>query len=263
MMTNIENNRRFTGTRTLYGDNFDKFQNAHVYVIGVGGVGSWAVEGLARTGIGELTLIDMDVLVESNVNRQLPALSDTFGDSKIAVMAQRALGINPNIKINMIDEFITPDNVHELLPTPKMIKAYKKNHQSLVILDCVDDMNAKLAIALYCRFNKIKLIISGGAGGKIDPLQIRVSDLKDVYQDPLLAKLRHKLREKNINKDLKDKFYLPCVYSTESLKMATACQNGLKSGLNCGGYGSAVAVTSTVGMVMVAQCLKIIQNSGK
>lgn len=249
--------RRFTGTRTLYGDDFDKFTHAHVYVIGIGGVGSWAVEALARTGIGELTLIDMDVLVESNVNRQLPALTETFGEGKIEVMAKRVKGINPNIKIHTVDEFITPDNIHELLPNKAMIEDYQSQNKPLIILDCVDDMNAKLAIALYCRFNKVKLIISGGAGGKIDPLQIKVSDLKDVYQDPLLAKLRQSLKDKNINKDLKRKFGMKCVYSSEPLKLANACE----SGLHCGGYGSAVAVTSTVAMVMVAECLKMIGNA--
>ncbi|MDO4896059.1 MAG: tRNA threonylcarbamoyladenosine dehydratase [Moraxella sp.] len=246
--------RRFIGTRTLYQDNFDKFTNAHVYIIGIGGVGSWATEALARTGVGELTLIDMDVLVESNVNRQLPALTDTFGESKIGEMAKRAIGVNPNIKINAIDEFITPDNVHELLLNTEMIKDHKAKKRPLVILDCTDDMNAKLAIALYCRFNKIKLIISGGVGGKIDPLHIKVGDLKDVYQDPLLAKLRQNLRDKNINKSLKEKFGMKCVYSSEPLKLANACQ----SGLNCGGYGSAVTVTASVGMMMASECLKII-----
>ena len=254
-MTDTDN-RRFTGTRTLYGDDVNKFKNAHVFIIGIGGVGSWVVEGLARTGIGEITLIDMDVLVESNVNRQLPALTDTFGESKIDVMASRVKAINPNIKIHTIDEFVTPENIHELLPNTQMINEYKSNHKSLIILDCVDDMNAKLAIALYGRFNKVRLIIAGGAGGKIDPLQIKVADLKDVYQDPLLAKLRQSLKDKNINKDLKRKFGMKCVYSSEPLKMATACE----SGLHCGGYGSAVTVTSTVGMVMVAECLKMISS---
>lgn len=249
-------NRRFTGTRTLYQDDFDKFTNAHVVIIGIGGVGSWATEALARTGVGELTLIDMDVLVESNVNRQLPALTDTFGESKIGEMTKRAIGINSNIKINAIDEFITPDNIGELLPNIETIKDYKVKKRPLVILDCVDDINAKLAIALYCRFNKVKLIISGGAGGKIDPLQIKVSDLKDVYQDPLLAKLRQNLRDKNINKSLKEKFGMKCVYSSEPLKLANACE----SGLNCGGYGSAVTVTASVGMIMASECLKMIGN---
>lgn len=248
--------RRFTGTRTLYQKAFDGFQNAHVYVIGVGGVGSWAAEALARTGIGEMTLIDMDVLVESNVNRQLPALTDTFGSTKIEVMTSRMQGINPQIKVHAIDEFVTPDNIHELLPDDDTIAAYKANKKRLVILDCTDDIHAKLAIALYCRFHKVKLIISGGVGGKIDPLQIKVGDLREVYQDPLLAKLRQNLKDKNINKDLKRKFGMKCVYSSEPLKSEQACHGGL----HCGGYGSAVTVTASVGMIMAAECLKLISR---
>lgn len=244
--------RRFLGTQTLYQEDFEAFRQAHIYVIGVGGVGSWATEALARTGVGKITLVDMDVLVESNVNRQLPALSETFGESKIAVMAERAKQINPDIQIELMDDFLTVDNVASILPD----KAYAK-HNRVVVLDCVDDGAAKLAIALHCRFNKVKLVVSGGVGGKIDPMQIRVDDLREVSQDPLLARLRHKLREKNINQALKEKFHMKCVYSIEPLKMATACQ----SGLNCGGYGSAVVVTATVGMIMAAEALKIIAKS--
>lgn len=244
--------RRFLGTQTLYQDSFDKFDQAHVYVIGVGGVGSWATEALLRTGVGKITLVDMDVLVESNINRQLPALSETLGESKIAVMDKRAKQINPDVKIELIDDFLTVDNVANILPD----RAYAQANR-VVVLDCVDDGAAKLAIALHCRFHKLKLVVSGGVGGKIDPMQIRVDDLKDVSQDPLLARLRHKLRDKNINKALKEKFNIKCVYSTEPLKLATACQ----SGLNCGGYGSAVVVTATVGMMMAAEALKIVSKS--
>lgn len=254
----MTNNRRFAGTRTLYEHDFDKFTKAHVYVIGVGGVGSWAVEGLARTGVGEMTLVDLDVLVESNVNRQLPALTDAFGESKIEVMARRAKGINPDIVVHCVDDFLTAENVSQILPSKEAIAHLKSQHKTIVVLDCTDDMTAKLAIALHCRFNKIKLVVSGGAGGKIDPTQIKVADLKEVSQDPLLARLRHKLRERNINRDLKEKFAIKCVYSTEMLKANTKCDTS--SGLRCGGYGSAVVVTSTVAMVMVSECLKMIQN---
>lgn len=252
-----DNDRRFTGTRTLYQDDFAKFQAAHVYVIGVGGVGSWVVEGLARTGVGELTLVDMDVLVASNINRQLPALDDTLGEDKIAVMASRAKRINPNIIVHTIDEFLTADNVADILPDKASIQALKAQGKTVVVLDCVDDMEAKLAMSLHCRFNKIKLIVSGGAGGKINPLLVNVADLKDVQQDPLLARLRHKLRDKNINRALKEKFNIRCVYSSEPPTVATACE----SGLHCGGYGSAVAVTCTVGMVMVSECLRLIAHT--
>ena len=125
-----------------------------------------------------------------------------------------------------------------------------------MILDCVDDMSAKLAIALHCRFNKLKLICAGGAGGKTDPLQITVSDLKDSYQDPLLARLRYKLRfEKGINKALKEKFNIKCVYSTQPPQVNKGGQTG---GLHCGGYGSAVTVTSVVAMIMVSEALDIL-----
>ncbi|MBI0426653.1 ThiF family adenylyltransferase [Psychrobacter sp. NG27] len=249
--------RRFQGTRTLYGsESVDVFAAAHVYIVGVGGVGSWAAEALARTAVGTITLVDLDVLVASNVNRQLPALDSTFGQSKIEAMADRMAEINPNLTLNLVDDFLTVDNVATLLPSRDEAKAAADQGRPIVILDCVDDMSAKLAIALHCRFNKLKLICAGGAGGKTDPSQIRVSDLRDSYQDPLLAKLRNKLRhEKGINSALKDKFGIKCVYSTEPPKVDKSCQAG---GLQCGGYGSAVVVTSVVAMVMVSEALQLL-----
>ena len=253
----VQYERRFQGTRTLYGTTaVTTFADAHVYVIGVGGVGSWAAEALARTAVGTITLIDLDVLVASNVNRQLPALDSTFGESKIAAMATRIREINPKVTLNLIDDFLTVENVATLLPSRDEAKAAIAQGKPMVILDCVDDMNAKLAIALHCRFNKLKLVCAGGAGGKIDPSQIRVSDLRDSYQDPLLAKLRNKLRhEKGINSTLKEKFGIKCVYSTEPPRVDKSCQAG---GLQCGGYGSAVVVTSVVAMIMVSEALQLL-----
>lgn len=257
--------RRFQGTQALYGQvAFSQFEHAHVYVIGIGGVGSWAAEALARTGIGTLTLVDLDVLVASNVNRQLPALDSNFGRGKVDAMAARIDQINPNICLNLVDEFLTEDNVATLLPSRQQVRELAEQGKSVVVLDCVDDMSAKLAIALHCRFNKIKLICAGGAGGKTDPTQVKVSDLKDSYQDPLLARMRHKLRfDKGINRELKDKFAIRCVYSTQPPIVNTAegqCQTG---GLHCGGYGSAVAVTSVVAMVMVSEALAMIARRPK
>lgn len=254
---NVQYERRFQGTRTLYGTTaVTTFADAHIYVIGVGGVGSWAAEALARTAVGTITLIDLDVLVASNVNRQLPALDSTFGESKIAAMATRIREINPKVTLNLIDDFLTVENVATLLPSCDEAKAAIAQGRLIVILDCVDDMNAKLAIALHCRFNKLKLVCAGGAGGKIDPSQIRVSDLRDSYQDPLLAKLRNKLRhEKGINSTLKEKFGIKCVYSTEPPRVDKSCQTG---GLQCGGYGSAVVVTSVVAMIMVSEALQLL-----
>lgn len=251
--------RRFKGTQTLYGKaQVNIFAAAHVYVIGVGGIGSWVAEGLARTAIGTITLIDLDVLVASNVNRQLPALDSTFGQSKVATMGARIREINPKVTLYLVDDFLSAANVADLLPSRSDMMAAADQNQSIVILDCVDDMDAKLAIALHCRFNKLKLICAGGAGGKLDPLQIKVSDLRKSYQDPLLAKLRNDLRfEKGINKELKYKFSIKCVYSTEPPHMDKSYQVG---GLNCGGYGSSVVVTSVIAMVMVNETLKLLSK---
>lgn len=239
--------RRFAGTNKIYGESsFQTFENSHVMVIGIGGVGSWAVEALARSGVGKLTLIDMDVIVASNVNRQLPALSSTFGQAKIDIMAQRCREINTQIQIKLVDDFLTPDNVTELLAD-----------RPDVVLDCIDDVKAKLALILHCRFNKIPLIVSGGAGGKLDPLKIRVADLSKTEQDPMLAKLRTQLRSKGICKKPKEKFGITCVYSVDNpFSNAEACGVDSSAGLRCGGYGSAVVVTTSFAMVAVAEVLK-------
>ncbi|TCB56417.1 tRNA threonylcarbamoyladenosine dehydratase [Acinetobacter terrae] len=239
-----EYERRFAGVEKIYGDEaFRQYEHSHVMVIGIGGVGSWAVEALARTGIGELTIIDMDVVAASNINRQLPAMSSTLGREKIEVMAERCHSINPRVKINVVDDYLTPDNVKELL-----------ENKPDVVLDCIDDVKAKLALMLHCRFNKIPLIVSGGAGGKLDPLKIRVADLSKTEQDPMLAKLRSQLRAKGICKKPKEKFGITCVYSIDNpFSSADVCPS---AGLRCGGYGSAVVVTSSFAMVAVSEVLK-------
>ncbi len=256
MTTSDQYQRRFAGTEKLYGSqSFSNFKNAHIFVIGVGGVGTWVAEGLARTAIGEITLVDMDILVASNVNRQLPAMDSNFGVSKIEAMANRLQQINPRLKLNLIDDFLTAENVQQILPSRKENKLAKSQGKTIVIVDCTDDMSAKLAIALHCRFNKLKLICAGGAGGKTDPTKITISDLKNSYQDPLLARLRSKLRhEKGINTQMKEKFGIRCVYSTQPPIVDKSCTVG---GLHCGGYGSSVVVTSVLAMVMVSEVLKL------
>lgn len=239
-----EYDRRFAGVARIYGDEaFNHYENSHVMVIGIGGVGSWAVEALARTGVGELTLVDMDSIAASNINRQLPAMTSTLGYEKIEVMAERCRQINPRIRINLIEDYLSPGNIKELLvEAPDLI------------LDCIDDVKAKLALMLHCRFNKIPLIVSGGAGGKLDPLKIRVADLSRTEQDPMLAKLRTQLRGMGICKKPKDKFGITCVYSVDNpFSSAAVCPS---AGLRCGGYGSAVVVTSSFAMVAVAEVLK-------
>ena len=244
LLQDDEYDRRFAGVAKIYGDDsFHHYENSHVMVIGIGGVGSWAVEALARTGIGELTLVDMDVVAASNINRQLPAMTATLGCEKIEIMAERCRSINPRIKINLIDDYLTPENVKEIL-----------SGKPDIILDCIDDVKAKFALMLHCRFNKIPLIVSGGAGGKLDPLKIRVADLSRTEQDPMLAKLRAQLRAKGICKKPKEKFGITCVYSIDNpFSSADVCAS---AGLRCGGYGSAVVVTSSFAMVAVSEVLK-------
>lgn len=244
LLQDDEYERRFAGVAKIYGeDSFSHYEKSHVMVIGIGGVGSWAVEALARSGVGELSLVDMDVVAASNINRQLPAMSTTLGHEKIAVMAERCHAINPRIKINLIDDYLTPENIKEILAgNPDLI------------LDCIDDVKAKFSLMLHCRFNKIPLIVSGGAGGKLDPLKIRVADLSKTEQDPMLAKLRAQLRGKGICKKPKEKFGITCVYSIDNpFSSADVCAS---AGLRCGGYGSAVVVTSSFAMVAVAEGLK-------
>ncbi len=244
LLQDDEYDRRFAGVAKIYGeDSFSHYEKRHVMVIGIGGVGSWAVEALARTGVGQLTLVDMDVVAASNINRQLPAMSTTLGHEKIEVMAERCRAINPRIKINLIDDYLTPENVKDVLAGSPDI-----------ILDCIDDVKAKFALMLHCRFNKIPLIVSGGAGGKLDPLKIRVADLSKTEQDPMLAKLRAQLRSKGICKKPKEKFGITCVYSIDNpFSSADVCPS---AGLRCGGYGSAVVVTSSFAMVAVSEVLK-------
>jgi len=244
LLQDDEYDRRFAGVAKIYGDDsFHHYENSHVMVIGIGGVGSWAVEALARTGIGELTLVDMDVIAASNINRQLPAMTATLGCEKIEIMAERCRSINPRIKINLIDDYLSPENVKEIL-----------SGNPDIILDCIDDVKAKFALMLHCRFNKIPLIVSGGAGGKLDPLKIRVADLSRTEQDPMLAKLRAQLRAKGICKKPKEKFGITCVYSIDNpFSSADVCAS---AGLRCGGYGSAVVVTSSFAMVAVSEVLK-------
>lgn len=238
--------RRFAGTARLYGeDTLALYQQAHVLVAGAGGVGSWAIEALARTGIGHLTLIDMDVLVSSNVNRQLPALSETFGRGKIEVLAERARSINPRLRITLVDDFLTRENISTLLAdTPDLV------------LDCTDDVDAKISLVVWCRRRRIPIVVAGAAGGKTDPAQLCVDDLTRTHRDPLLAKIRRQLRRDcGFPKNPQEKFGIPCVYSNQPVHTpeGTVCESG---NLSCSGYGSTTMVTATMGMMAVAEGLR-------
>ena len=170
--------RRFSGVRRLYGQQgFVKLQAAHVCVIGIGGVGSWAVEALSRSAVGHITLIDLDNIAESNVNRQLHAIDGAFGMAKVTAMAHRIKAINPACVVQEIEDFVTPENVAEML-----------SGDFDMVLDAIDDAKAKVAIAAYCKKNNISLVTVGGAGGRLDPTKIKQADLSQVVGDRLLAK---------------------------------------------------------------------------
>jgi tRNA A37 threonylcarbamoyladenosine dehydratase len=217
-------------------------------------VGSWAVEALARSAVGHITLIDLDNIAESNVNRQLHAINGIFGMAKVTAMAQRIKAINPACVVQEIEEFVTPENVAEML-----------NSGFDMVLDAIDDARAKVAIAAYCKKNNIQLVTVGGAGGRLDPTKIKQGDLSQVVGDRLLAKVRNQLRRDHgfpkaptSAKKSAAKFGITAVYSDEQVLQPNAeieqsCEvETAITGLNCAGYGSSVCVTAPFGMAAAA-----------
>lgn len=243
--------RRFGGVRRLYGAAaLQRFQAARVAVVGIGGVGSWAAEALARSAVGHLTLIDLDMVAESNVNRQIHALDGAFGHAKTDAMAERIRAINPSCSVETIEDFVTPDNVGEML-----------GRGFDYVVDAIDQVRTKAAMVAWCASSKLPLITIGGAGGQLDPTQIGIADLSRTVQDPLLAKVRSLLRkEYGFTRDPKKKFGTPAVFSTEPLRYP---DNGAScdlphspAGLNCAGYGSSVCVTAPFGFVAAGEALR-------
>lgn len=256
--------RRFGGLERLYGPQALRcLAGAHVAVAGIGGVGSWCAEALARSGVGQLTLIDMDHVAESNINRQLHALSDTLGQSKINAMAERVHGINPHCKLHLIDDFVTPDNVAELL-APGFD----------VLVDCTDQASAKIAMILEARRRKLPVVVCGGAGGKTNVLALRAGDISTALNDALLAKLRNTLRRHHgypKGSDANGKalkrvprmgvralwFDQPAVLPEQWLDSQPRELGGVGlQGLSCAGYGSAVAITASMGMAAAADAIQ-------
>ena len=253
-MSNYQN--RFGGVQRLYGSKaLNKFQQSHICVIGIGGVGSWAAEALARSGVGELTLIDMDDICVTNTNRQIHALSNTVGEMKIEAMAERCRLINPDIKLNLIDDFIDKENCFQYL-----------SDKFDYVFDAIDSIKAKVALIAHCKRNKYPLLTCGGAGGQLDPTQIQVADLARTIQDPLAAKVRSELRRfYNFTKNTKRKFRIDCVFSTEQLSyqdmQGEVCQQkSLTDGnmkMDCAsGFGASSMVTASFAFVGTAFILK-------
>jgi tRNA A37 threonylcarbamoyladenosine dehydratase len=255
----VDFERRFGGVARLYGAAaLRRFREAHVCVVGVGGVGSWVVEALARSAVGKITMIDLDNLAESNVNRQIHALSDTLGMAKVTALAERIALINPFCTVTEIEDFLTPDNLDLMIGG----RAYD------YVVDAIDDVQAKVALIAYCRDHALPLLTVGSAGGQTDPTRIEVRDLSKTEQEPLLAKVRKRLRTfHRFPRGDRNRFGVDAVFSTEPVSVpvdescgidgnpSAAAGEGI-TGLNCAGYGSAVVVTASFGLVAAAHVLR-------
>ncbi|WP_448212211.1 tRNA cyclic N6-threonylcarbamoyladenosine(37) synthase TcdA [Colwellia sp. MEBiC06753] len=252
---------RFGGISRLYGTKgAEIIQQAHIAVIGIGGVGSWVAEALARTGIGQITLVDLDDICTTNVNRQIHALTSTVGESKVEVMAGRIKQINPECMVNQVEDFVTMDNLATLI-----------TDQFDYIIDAIDSVQVKSALIAHCKRQKIPVITVGGAGGQTDPTQITIADLSQTYQDPLLAKVRNQLRrEYNFSRNTKRKFSIDAVFSTQQLvypdNEGNVCHakqsNEGAMRLDCsGGFGAATHVTASFAFFAVGRAIdKLIQK---
>lgn len=253
-MSSSDYQQRFSGIRRLYGEKaLQRIENMHVCIIGVGGVGSWAVEALARSGIGQLTLIDYDVISIGNSNRQLQALASEFGKKKINVLQQRVAEINPECTCNIIDNFINVKNQQDYLS-----KGYD------YIIDAIDSIKFKANIIYYCKRNKIPIITTGGAGGRADPSKITIKDLSRTTHDPLASNVRAKLRDNfGYTRNEKRQFGVECVFSAEhpvypktdgTVSYEKPGVHGVD--LDCEyGYGASVCVTSMFGFTAASRVI--------
>lgn len=232
--------RRFGGLERLYGmQGAAAIRRAHVAVIGIGGVGSWAAEALARSGIGALTLVDLDHVAESNINRQVHALESTIGQAKVLAMRDRIAQIHPRCSVNTVEEFVEPANWPALLPAG--VDA---------VIDACDQVQAKAAMAAWARERKATFIACGAAGGKRLAHKVDVDDLSRTTHDPLLAQLRYRLRKFHGAPKEGRKIGVTCVFSREAVAPPDpSCAIEGDGTLNCHGYGSVVSVTATFGQV--------------
>ena len=247
--------RRFGGLKRLYGpEGYERLRRASVAVVGLGGVGSWAAEALARSGVATLVLIDLDQVSESNINRQVQALTATLGQAKVDALRLRIKDIHPGCVVHGVEAFVEPDNWPALLPLPVD-----------VLVDACDQVRAKLLLAAWGLATRTPVVCVGAAGGKQQPQRVEVAGLSAVTHDPLLASLRQRLRKQRAGSGADALAGLQCVFSREPVAPpALSCQvDGAPDGagdgsLNCHGYGSSVTVTATFGMVAAAQAIHCI-----
>ena len=257
-MARVDNfEQRFGGIGRLYTpEGLAKLRQSHICVIGIGGVGSWAGEALARSGIGKITMIDMDDICVTNINRQIHALTSTVATLKTEAMKTRIAEINPECQVEIIDDFISPDNLADYL-----------NRGYDYVIDAIDSVKTKAALIAYCKRNKIRLITTGGAGGQTDPSQIQIADLSKTIQDPLASKVRSLLRkEYHFSQNPKRKFGVDCVFSTQPLifpKMGEGCE--ISATMNCAnGFGAVTIVTATFAFFAVGRVIdKLLQAESK
>jgi len=250
--------QRFHGIDRLYGvGTIAHLATVHVAVVGVGGVGSWAAEALARSGVGTLTLVDADEVCVSNANRQLHALDGQFGRAKVDVLAERAKAINPLLRVKPVVSFLTPSNLADLLDA-----GYD------LVLDACDSFRVKVEMIAWCRRRKLPIIVVGSAGGRVDPTQVRVRDLSRTEHDALLSLIRKKLRQDFGFPRNRDRYFgIPSVYSLENVRYpqadgsvcgsrpATDSKAGFR--LDCGaGLGAAMHVTATFGMAAAGKAIE-------
>jgi len=241
--------RRFGGLRRLYGGaGYARIRAARIAVVGLGGVGSWCAEALARSGVASLTLIDLDHVAESNINRQVQAVGTTIGQAKVQALRDRIADIHPACNVINVEEFVDEHNWPALLPQPVD-----------VVIDACDQVRAKAAIAAWALGTKTMLVIAGAAGGKRRPHEVEVEDLGLVTHDPLLASLRNRLRKFH-GAARSGKIGVRCVFSREAVaapdETCSVDEAATDSTLNCHGYGSSVGVTATFGMVAASVALE-------
>ena len=244
--------RRFGALRRLYGDaGYARLRAARVGVVGLGGVGSWAVEALARSGVAALVLIDLDQIAESNINRQVQALGRTVGQAKADALRERIADIHPGCAVSTVEEFVSAENWPALLPGPVD-----------VLIDACDQVRAKTALAAWALASGVPLVSVGAAGGKREAQRVEVADLAEATHDPLLASLRQRLRKEHAAAG-KGRIGVRCVFSRESVappadERAEAAGTGAVVPLSCHGYGSSVMVTATFGMVAAGAAVSLL-----
>jgi tRNA A37 threonylcarbamoyladenosine dehydratase len=247
-----DNTRRFSGLQRLYGmTGAQRIRQAHVVVVGIGGVGSWVAEALARSGVARLTLIDMDHISESNINRQIHALSNTTGQSKVLAMQERIALIHPQCQVDAVDDFVSPENWPSLLPC-----------MPDALVDACDQVKAKVSLAQWALSEGVSFITVGAAGGKRLAHKVDVEDLSRITHDPLLAQLRYRLRKHHGAARGDKRMGVQGVFSREAVAPPDAsCALESDGSLNCHGYGSVVSVTATFGMCAASEILNFLATT--